>query len=258
MEVLLIFLTVFVTLVASLCTALIAPLRQLRSRVNPSYFKRVKIPYPVSMLFVGIGGKRSKQGDVSKYGVIVPMLLLQILGYLLTVFIWALVPVLYYRAGIDLDVLFVIPLAVAVFDVLMVVLTEVFCVMYGNRKQQEESYEEQPVEEPVMPVAPVKKAPVVEEQPAEESPVEEEPIVEEVVEAEQPVEEPQVEQVEEPTVEEPAIEEVAEQPQPVEEQPAVEETPAVEVQEQPVEDTAFEQSTEQPAEEPTEDKKDND
>ena len=246
MEVLLIFLTIFVTLVASLCTALLAPLRQLWSRVDPSHFKRVKLPYPLSLLFVGIGGKRSKHGDVSKYGVILPMLVLHILGYLLTVFIWAIVPVLYYRAGIDLDVLFVFPLAVAVFDVIAVVLTEVICVAYVNKKHLEASYEEDLVEEePIAPVAPVKKA-VVEkvEQP-----------VEKVIEEPQPVAEEQpVEQVEEPVVETP-VEPVAEE---VAEEPVVEEHIAEEPAEPQVEEvTEVEQPAEEVTEEPTE-KKDND
>ena len=259
MDVLLIFLTVFVTLIASLCTALLAPLRQLRSRVDPSCFKRVKLPYPVSYLFVGIGGKRSKTGDVSKYGVIIPMFVLHILGYLLTLFIWAIVPVLYYRVGIDLDVLFVIPLGVAVFDVRVVVLTEVICVAYANKKQLEESYEEEPIEEaPVAPVAPVKEEVVEEvEQPAEEEAVEESQLAVEEQPVEQ-VEDPIVEEVakepvvEEPIAEEPAVEEVVEveQPQPVEET-KVEEAPVEEVQEQPVET-----GSEETAEEPAEDKKD--
>ena len=253
MDVLLIFLTVFVTLIASLCTALLAPLRQLRSRVDPSYFKRVKLPYPISYLFVGIGGKRSKTGDVSKYGVIIPMFVLHILGYLLTLFIWAIVPVC-YQWGIDLDVLFVIPLAVAVFDVIVVVLTEVICVAYANKKQLEDSYEEEPVEEaPVAPIAPVKEEVVEEvEQPAEEDVVEE-PVAEEQI-AEEPAE-PAVEEVAE------VVEETTVEPQPVEAQ--VEDAPAEEVQEQPVE-TGSEETVEEPAEpqveetaeEPVEDKKD--
>lgn len=266
MDVLLIFLTVFVTLIASLCTALLAPLRQLRSRVDPSYFKRVKVPYPVSYLFVGIGGKRSKTGDVSKYGVISPMFVLHILGYLLTLFIWAIVPVAYQFGPIDLDVLFVIPLAVAVFDVIVVVLTEVICVAYVKRKQLEASYEEDFIEDaPVVPVAPAKKANVakVEKEPIAEQSIETESVVEEAQpEEKQSVEESAVEEVqpvEEQSVEEVAVEQavepIAEEPQPVVEEHAEAEPEEVVVAdvEQPVEEPQVAEQVDQaPAEEVSE------
>lgn len=132
-----IFLVVFVTLLSSVCTALLVPLRQYRLRVEPRFFQRVKVKFP-AFLFAGVGGRRSNQGDVKNFGVIVPMFVLHIVGYVLTLFIWAIVPTLYYRVGIDLDVLFVIPLAVAVAFVVAVVVTELVCVQISRKKQLEQ------------------------------------------------------------------------------------------------------------------------
>ena len=142
MDAFLIFLTVFVTLVCSLCTALLVPLRQRKLRVDPSLFLRIKVPFPASLLFVGIG-KKSTREDVQNFGVILPMFVLHILGYLLTVLIWALVPTLYYKAGMDTDILFVIPLAVAVPYVIAVVLAEYCCVKKSRNKQSEQPQDEE-------------------------------------------------------------------------------------------------------------------
>ena len=142
MDAFLIFLTVFITLVCSLCTALLVPLRQLRLRVEPRFFKRIKVKFP-AFLFVGIGGRRAEQGDVANFGVIIPMFVLHIVGYVLSVLILAIVPALYYKAGVDTDVLFLIPLAFAVPFVVAVVVTEYLCVSITRKKQQEEEQAEQ-------------------------------------------------------------------------------------------------------------------
>lgn len=146
MDVFLIFLTVFLTLVCSLCTALLVPLRQRRLRVEPRFFKRVKVPFPASALFAGIGNK-SDTGNVQNFGVIIPMFVLHIVGYVCSLLIWAIVPVLYYRAGIDTDILFIIPLAIAVLFVVAVVVTEYLCVSFSRKKLLEEQTSEEHTEE---------------------------------------------------------------------------------------------------------------
>ena len=75
------------------------------------------------------------------------MLVLNIVGYVLTAFIWAIVPIL-YRWGMDTDVLFVVPLGVAVLFVIAVVVTEFVCRAIARKRQQEEADEELFVEEP--------------------------------------------------------------------------------------------------------------
>ena len=187
MDAFLIFLTVFVTLVSSLCTALLIPLRQRR------------------ILAKGM-----------------PMLVLNIVGYAITVLIWAIVPTLYYRVGIDTDVLFVIPLGIAVLFVVAVIVTEVICGSLGRKVKKEKAQpKEQIVEEPAQ------QEQVVEEQVAEElvDEVQEEPVEIQTEEAHTEEQQPETEIVEQQPVEE-QVAEVQEEPveeiQPIEEQ--VEET----------------------------------
>lgn len=49
--------------------------------IEPKYFKRIKIKR-LSFMFRGIGGKKSICGSAKEYGVIIPMLVIQIMGYL--------------------------------------------------------------------------------------------------------------------------------------------------------------------------------
>ena len=145
----LILLVVFVTLICSVCTALLVPFRQLWLGVDPQYFKRVKVKFP-AFLFVGLGGRKSKYGNVKEYGVIAPMFVLHILGYLLTLLLWAAMPTLYYRFGIDLDVLVVVPLAFALLFTIIVVVTEAICVSISRKRHNielEMQEEEQQLEQ---------------------------------------------------------------------------------------------------------------
>ena len=111
-----IFVTVFITLVCSACTALLVTFRKLSLR---------------------------NKKEIGK----VTILVLQIVGYVLTAFIWAIVPTLYYRVGLDLDVLILIPVAVAVPYVIAVVLTEYLRIFFVRRKQSKEEHSNEPVEE---------------------------------------------------------------------------------------------------------------
>lgn len=149
----LIFAVVFVTLICSMCTGLLVPLRQLWLRVDPQYFKRVKVKL-LPWLFVGVGGRRSEQGRPKSYGVIVPMFVLHIVGYLLTVALWVVVPTLYYRVGLDLDVLVIVPVAFALPFVIAVVITEMVCVRISRKcKNAEAQLQVADVEETAQPVA---------------------------------------------------------------------------------------------------------
>lgn len=138
---LMIFLVIFVTLVASVCIGLLAPFRQPFSKVDPKYFKRKKVRF-LSFLFSGIGGRKSETGNVKTYGIILPMYVLHILGYVLTLALWIAMPLLYNPGGIDLDILVVVPVAVALFQTLAVVITESVCYAITRKKHREESVDE--------------------------------------------------------------------------------------------------------------------
>ena len=128
----LIFLVVFVTLVCSVCTALLVPLRQRYSRIDPKYFKRVKVKFP-SFLFAGIGSRKDT-GNVRNYGVIVPMFILHIFGYLLTAAMWFVVPFLYQYEGIDLTELWAAPVAAALLQTVLLVVTEAICLHISRKR----------------------------------------------------------------------------------------------------------------------------
>ena len=175
MDAFLIFITVFITLISSACTAILVPLRQRR------------------WLAKGI-----------------PMLVLNILGYALTVFIWIIVPVLYSRFGLETDILFVIPLGIAVLYVVAVVVTEFVCGSLSRKNQPKEAQHEEPQPETELVEENVEE-PIVETQPEEQveaEPVEEQPIEEQAVAEVQPEEEPVKE---EPIIEQPEQEQPAEE-----------------------------------------------
>lgn len=132
----LISMVVCVTLLASVCTCLLVPLRQRFSRIDPRYFRRIRVKFP-SFLFVGIGN-RKETGDVRNFGVIVPMFVLHIVGYLLTAALWAVVPVL-YQYGVDLTELWIAPVAFALFHTVLVVTTEAICFHVGKKREYEQS-----------------------------------------------------------------------------------------------------------------------
>ncbi len=133
-ESLLVFLVVFVTLVCSVCTGLLTPLRQRFSKVDPRYFRRVKVRFP-SFMFAGIGDK-SSTGNVKTYGVITPMFVLHIIGYILTIALWIAVPVL-YQYGVDLTELWAAPLAAALLQTVLVVVTEAVCLNISRKRASE-------------------------------------------------------------------------------------------------------------------------
>lgn len=130
-----IFIVVFATLLASAFTSATVPVRQRFLNFDPKYFRRIKVKFP-AFLFAGIGDKTTS--DVKNYGVIAPMFALHLLGYLWTVLLVTAVPVLYYRFGVDLDVLVVVPFGVALIHMITVIAVEAGCSSYAKRKLSEE------------------------------------------------------------------------------------------------------------------------
>ncbi len=130
---LMIFIVVFATLLAAAFTSIAVPVRQRFLHIDPKYFRRIKVRFP-AFLFVGIGDKKDT-GDVKNFGVIVPMFILQLLGYMWTVLLVIAIPVLYYRIGVDLDILVLVPFGVALVHMITVIAVEAGCVSYARRKQ---------------------------------------------------------------------------------------------------------------------------
>lgn len=141
MEEWLIALVVTVSVLSSVCTIFLVPLRQLFSKVDPRFFKRVKVKFP-SFLFVGIGGRKSETGNVRTFGVIVPMFVLHIVGYLLTLAMWVTIPFA-WQYGMDLTELWAIPVAFAFLHTVLTVVTEAVCLKISRKRAAEEQVETQ-------------------------------------------------------------------------------------------------------------------
>lgn len=126
-------LLVIVTALCGAFTGMLVPLRQLFSDIDPQYFKRIRVAFP-AFLFVGAGGRKAAKGNVREYGIIVPMFVLHLTGYLFTIAICVLIPVLDQFVGLDPLELIAVPLGIALLHTLIVVITEAICVRTSRRR----------------------------------------------------------------------------------------------------------------------------
>ncbi len=95
--------------------------------INPEYFRKVKIK-KLSFMFRGIGGKTSLYGDVRKYGVILPLFVIQIIGIILTLINIVLACILYFVVKIDYFTITIISLIVLTY-ILILVAVIVICMI---------------------------------------------------------------------------------------------------------------------------------
>lgn len=119
----------------TLLIPLIVPFFSVRLyEINPEYFRKVKIR-KLSFMFRGIGGKESIYGDVRNYGVIIPIFVVQIIGYLLTLIQLIMIPLLYIFVSISYITIIVIG---SVFCAYIIGLTIVSLVCIGISKRKED------------------------------------------------------------------------------------------------------------------------
>lgn len=105
---------IFLIVFSILCTALIAPLAQFnRYDINPTYFKKVKVRRCVHLIR-GLGGRSSKYGDVKNYGVIYPMFLIQILGYILSICVSIIDFVLVFALNLSVTVVAIVSCSILI------------------------------------------------------------------------------------------------------------------------------------------------
>lgn len=122
-------------IVFTLLTPIIAPALTLRLyEVNPEYFRKVKVR-KWTFLFCGIGGKKSKYGDIHNYGIIVPLLVIQILGYFLTFLQIILIPILYTLVRKEYITLIVIGSIFAVFIFTSLIVC-MLCVIKTKKRER--------------------------------------------------------------------------------------------------------------------------
>lgn len=112
--------------------------RAFQENIDVKYFKKVKVT-KLSFLFRGIGGKDMVGGDVRKDGIIMPMFVLQILGYCIAVISTIVFLVLYLVEQVNgyFVIIFQSSL-IGVEAVLCLVLIFTCSIITKKRKKQEE------------------------------------------------------------------------------------------------------------------------
>ena len=95
---------IYLSIIFFIILMFVAPLAmQLRLyEIEPDHFKKIKIK-KVKFLFKGIGGKHSIYGDVEKYGIIISLFIVQLLGYVTALLSTILVFILTNKFKYDLE-----------------------------------------------------------------------------------------------------------------------------------------------------------
>ena len=128
-------LSIFYILFFTVLMSLLPPLAQIRLyEIEPEKFKKVRIKY-FSFLFRGIGGKGCVYGNVREYGVILPMFVFQLLGYILSILSCIAVPILYFVFELPLEISELIIFIVFGAECIGLVVVTVICIAKSKSKQ---------------------------------------------------------------------------------------------------------------------------
>lgn len=128
-------LEIVLALIFIFITPLMAPAITFRLyEVDPECFKKVKIKRP-TFLFCGIGGKDCIYGDVKKYGVILPLFVVQLVGYILTILQIILAPILIIVEKIEYLVVLVNGGVFALYTFSLITLT-IICICISKRRSK--------------------------------------------------------------------------------------------------------------------------
>ncbi len=115
---------------------LVAPFMQgTLYEIDAKYFKKVKIK-KFAFMFRGLCGKECIYGDVQEYGVIIPMLVVQISGYFFALASLILFLILYFAVGIELTTIAVIVGSVLGGQIIITLGTTGVCVIITEVKRK--------------------------------------------------------------------------------------------------------------------------
>lgn len=130
---------IFLIVFSILCTAFIAPSAQYNNyEINPQYFKKIKLRNKAqSFFFKGIGGKDCTYGDTIKYGVIYPMFVIQVLGYILSICSLILTFVLIFAFKTSIVTVAVVNCLMLLFQGIAYVITTLACIAVTRSKNKE-------------------------------------------------------------------------------------------------------------------------
>jgi hypothetical protein len=127
----------FLIIICTIIMFLVAPFAQIRLyEIEPEYFKRIKVGR-LSFLFRGIGGKHSVYSNVKEYGVIIPMFIIQILGYLFAIISWIIVPLLYFVFDLNITSIAIVVACILGAELLVVVIMILICMAISKYKKRQ-------------------------------------------------------------------------------------------------------------------------
>ncbi|MCH5260968.1 MAG: hypothetical protein J1F18_14505 [Lachnospiraceae bacterium] len=103
--------------------------------VNPNNFKRKKVKY-LSFLFRGVGGKNCIYGDVKEYGIIYPIYVFHILGYLLATLLIGLVFILLFVFKMHIALVSIILFSVFLGFACVYCIATMICVIISKKRDK--------------------------------------------------------------------------------------------------------------------------
>lgn len=128
--------SIILTFIIAIIIGGIAPLMNFRLyEINPDYFKKVKVKN-FSRLFKGLGGKNSIYGDVKNYGIIYPMFIMHILGYIFSILSIIVAFLLLYAFNITPLVVIIVIGCIFVIDLIILFVTTAVCAIISKKKDK--------------------------------------------------------------------------------------------------------------------------
>lgn len=112
----------------------LAPFMQIRLyEINPDLFSKIKIKR-FSFLFRGVGGKTSIYGDVQEYGIVLPLFILQVLGYVIASLVIVTVLLLLYMFKLDLNTIAIIVAIIMISYSMIAIATTAIVILISKKR----------------------------------------------------------------------------------------------------------------------------
>lgn len=103
--------------------------------VNTELFTKIKIK-KCAWLFKGSGGKHSIYGDVKHYGIIKPMFILHILGYILSLLSIITALIMLFVFNLDLITTAITIASILGFESIILAITKITCLIISKKVNQ--------------------------------------------------------------------------------------------------------------------------
>lgn len=129
-------LMIFSIAFCAICLAVMTPLANLNLyEINTDYFKKIKVK-KFTRLFRGIGSGDCIYKDVKNYGIIIPMFILHIVGYVLSLLSVAVALILLFVFKIGYKYTAITLFAMAGIFMAIIALTIVICIAITKKRDK--------------------------------------------------------------------------------------------------------------------------